>query len=73
MKGKLNAGRLNIRKMSDTDIPLIEEWLSKEHIRKRFGDPREWLHEIRHRNGKYDWIIHYMVEYDDVSIGFCQY
>ncbi|MNI38595.1 Aminoglycoside N(6')-acetyltransferase type 1 [compost metagenome] len=64
---------VNLRKMSSHDILLVEEWLNKAHVKKWFGDPQEWLNEIHNCNGQYSWIIHHIVEYNQVPIGFCQY
>ncbi|MCO1603339.1 GNAT family N-acetyltransferase [Desulfosporosinus nitroreducens] len=69
----MDSGDLNIRKVKNVDIPLFEEWLNKEHIRKWFGDLSEWLNEIYNREGQYYWINHYIIEYEDRPIGFCQY
>ncbi|MCB8815240.1 hypothetical protein [Desulfosporosinus shakirovi] len=49
----MDSGDLNIRKMKNVGISLFEEWLNKEHIRKWFGDPSEWLNEIYNREGQY--------------------
>ncbi|MNE18636.1 Aminoglycoside N(6')-acetyltransferase type 1 [compost metagenome] len=62
-----------LRKMRTEDIHLVEQWLNKDHIKKWFGDPQEWLEEINNFDGKYSWIVHYVVVYDEVPIGFCQY
>lgn len=64
---------LKLRKMNNQDIPLVEKWLNKKHVRKWFGDPGEWLNEIYNREGQYDWINHYIIEYEDKPMGFCQY
>lgn len=73
MNYKIGAEQLVIRKVKDIDITLIENWLYKDHIQKWFGDPTEWLNEITNREGKYYWIIHYIIEYHGLPIGFCQY
>ncbi|GIO41561.1 N-acetyltransferase [Paenibacillus apis] len=62
-----------LRKMSSNDISLVKEWLNKAYIKKWFGDPQEWLNEIKNDDGRYSWIVHHIVEYNQVPIGFCQY
>lgn len=67
------VNKITIREMYELDIPLIQDWLNKEHIRKWFGDPQEWYNEICDCEGKFSWIVHFIVEYNDEPIGFCQY
>lgn len=67
------SNHLYLRKMASKDIRVVEEWLNKDYIKKWFGDPRDWLNEIYNYNGEYSWIKHYIVEYNHVQIGFCQY
>ena len=69
----LHAEQLSIRLLEDTDIPLVKAWLYKDHVRKWYGDPCEWLEEIYDRKGRYDWIKHCIIEFKAEPIGFCQY
>jgi len=62
-----------IRKFDNADMPLIKSWLNKDYIKKWYGEPQEWLVEIKNVRGEYDWLNHFIVEYDGVSLGFCQY
>ncbi|NOG44389.1 MAG: hypothetical protein HND50_04120 [Calditrichaeota bacterium] len=32
--------------VNKTDIPLLEKWFNKPHIKKWFGETEEWLTEI---------------------------
>lgn len=64
---------LKLRPVTDADIGLIEAWLNKEYVRKWYGDPDEWLEEIKDENGDYSWICHFIAELDSVPVGFCQY
>ena len=62
--------QISLRTIYDRDIPAIECWLNREHVRKWFGEPQTWLEEI---NAKHGWIHYYIVEYENIPIGFCQY
>ncbi|ULQ61007.1 GNAT family N-acetyltransferase [Brucepastera parasyntrophica] len=33
----------------------------------------DWLEEIKNRNGKFNFIKHFIVYCNDIQIGFCQY
>jgi RimJ/RimL family protein N-acetyltransferase len=50
---------------------LISKWLTKPHVQKYFGEPNEWLTEIK-ENINLDWIKYFIVELDE-PIGFAQY
>jgi len=62
-----------LRKCTDNDISTIETWLNKEYIKKWYGDPNEWLDEIRNLSGAFDWLNHFIAEHEGTPIGFCQY
>jgi RimJ/RimL family protein N-acetyltransferase len=64
---------LDIRRLRDSDIPMLENWLSKDYIKKWYHEPEEWLAEVRDRFGKFAFIKHNLVLCDKVPIGFCQY
>ena len=41
---------------------------------KKWYDPiNEWINELKNRNGKYNFIKHFIVKNDSVKIDFCQY
>jgi len=65
--------QLNLEKIMDEDIVLIEQWLQKEYIKKWYDPIDEWINEIKNRNGKYNFIKHYIVKLNSTKIGFCQY
>jgi RimJ/RimL family protein N-acetyltransferase len=65
--------QISLAKIIDDDIILIEQWLQKEYIKKWYDPIDEWINEIKNRNGKYDFIRHFMVEINSTKIGFCQY
>ena len=51
----------------------MEAWLNKEHVKRWYGDPNDWLIEVKGRNDKFEFIKHFIALYDDTPIGFCQY
>jgi RimJ/RimL family protein N-acetyltransferase len=57
----------------DKDIEIMEKWFQKEYLIKWYGDISEWIFELKNRNGKYNFIKHFMVKNKDNKIGFCQY
>ena len=65
-----------LKPLLDEDIPLFDRWLSKDYIYKWLcpdgEEQREaWLDEVNNRNGKYDFIRHFIVYYKDKKIGYC--
>jgi RimJ/RimL family protein N-acetyltransferase len=75
------AGRpdvLSLRALDDTDIPLVEIWMSREHIRKWYDIPpvcttEDWLAEIKGRYTEYAFITHFIAEVCGRPVGFCQF
>lgn len=65
--------KISLRPASESDFSIIETWLHKEYIKKWYGEPEEWLAEIRNDSGEFSWLNHYIVEHENLSIGFCQY
>jgi RimJ/RimL family protein N-acetyltransferase len=64
---------LAFRPLTDSDLPLITQWLNKPHIIKWYESIDEWLTELNQRNGEFSWLHHFVVIYGDTPIGFCQY
>jgi RimJ/RimL family protein N-acetyltransferase len=64
---------LFLRRLENKDVVVVQKWLEKESVAKWFGDASEWLYEIEHRNDEFAFIKHFIVEGNDVPIGFCQY
>jgi len=64
---------LVLRPLCDNDIPLMERWLYTPHVAKWYRHPDHWLNELRERHGEFSFLIHFIAEYEDVPIGFCQY
>lgn len=72
----INKNEIVLKPLLDEDIPLFDNWLNKEYIYKRLcpdgeGQREAWLDEINNRNGKYDFIKHFIVYYMDRKIGYC--
>ena len=76
---ELKESRLIVLKpLLDEDIPLFEKWLDKEYIFKRLCPDGEeqrkaWLDEVTNKDGKYDFLTHFMVYYNNHKIGYCLY
>lgn len=64
---------LQMRRIQDSDIPLLEKWLHKKHVNKWYHNPEEWLFEVKNRFDAFGFINHFIVTYQGKSIGFCQY
>lgn len=73
MIGTLNKNLISLRPATKEDFSLIEMWLNKDYIKKWYGEPEEWLSEIRNESGEFGWLNHYIVLYQNTPIGFCQY
>jgi len=64
---------IKLRLFSDDDIYLMERWLQKEHVKKWYENPDDWLIEIKGRQVEFKFIKHFITLHNDVPIGFCQY
>jgi RimJ/RimL family protein N-acetyltransferase len=70
---------LQLRLLNDNDIPLVESWLHKPHVKKWYEIPHldlttdDWLYEIKERNGEFAWITYFIANLDSSPMGFCQY
>ena len=74
----INQNDITLKPLSDEDMPLFEHWLNKEYIYKRFcpngeEEKEAWLDEIKNRNGKYNFLKHFIVYHNDTKIGFGMY
>lgn len=69
----IDKNEIVIRPIQEEDILLFDKWLDKEYIRKWFGEKEDWLNEIHERNGKYSFLKHFIVCYNDRRIGYCLY
>jgi Acetyltransferases, including N-acetylases of ribosomal proteins len=69
---------LKIRAFEDDDLQLLNKWLNKKYIKKWFEVPDictidDWLHEVKNRNGEFNWLSYFIVQSDDCPVGFCTY
>ncbi len=70
---------LELRALCDGDIPLVEVWLGKEHVKRWYEIPHmgvtidDWLHEIREHDGEFRWITYLIATVQGRPIGLCQY
>ena len=64
---------LTLRKIYDSDIALLTEWLNKDYILKWYHDTDDWLQEISGRNDEFSWIHHFIVMDEETPVGFCQF
>ena len=70
---------LELRLLHDNDIPLIEIWLNKEHIKRWYEVPElgitinDWISELKEYKGEFQWITYLIVLWQDHPIGLCLY
>ncbi|MBP1040417.1 GNAT family N-acetyltransferase [Vagococcus sp. BWB3-3] len=64
---------ITLRPFKDEDMPMLAIWLEKQHIRKWYQNPEDWLLEVTERNNTYAWLHHFIVMNEAIAIGFCQY
>ena len=70
---------LELRLLHDSDIPLIEIWLNKEHIKRWYEVPElgitinDWISELKEYKGEFQWITYLIVLWQDHPIGLCLY
>ncbi len=72
----INRNEIVIKPFQDEDIPLFDKWLHKEYIYIWLcpdGEEQKeaWLDEVNNRNGKYDFIKHFIVYHNNQKIGYC--
>ena len=65
--------------LDDHDVPLVEIWLNKEHVKRWYEIPRlgitidDWMLEIYERNRKFKWLTYLIALWQGQPIGLCQY
>jgi len=62
-----------LKPLINEDVPLLCKWFKKNYVKKWFSESSDWLEEINNRNGKYKYIKHFIVNYQNKKVGFCQY
>lgn len=63
--------RFAFEPLAPRDLPRLEGWLQAPHVRCWFGDPAEWLGEIRANLGA-GWIAYARADLDGRPAGFAQ-
>jgi RimJ/RimL family protein N-acetyltransferase len=74
----IDESDIQLKPLLAEDIPLFERWLDKEYIYKRLCPDGEkqreaWLDEVTNKDGKYDFLTHFIVYHKDRKIGYCLY
>lgn len=70
---------LELGLLEDRDVPLVEGWLHKDHVKRWYEIPHlgvtldDWISEINARNGEFRWITYLIASWQDRPIGLCQY
>lgn len=64
---------IKIRALNNDDIELFTKWLYTPHVAMWYHEPMDWIMEIEKRNSEFIWVHHFIVEFKDKPIGFCQY
>ena len=67
------GGKLKLRILEDNDVTLFKKWVYQDYIAKWYEHPLDWIDEIENRQGKFNWIHHFIVRNDEKDIGFCQF
>lgn len=64
---------IHLRGFRDSDMEIFRRWLYSDHVKRWYENPSDWLSEAENRNKEYNWIHHFIAEYNGQPIGFCQY
>ena len=70
---------LELRMLTDKDVPLVEAWLHNRHVKKWYEIPQlgikidDWMAEISQREGKFHWLTYLIATWQGQPIGLCQY
>ncbi len=70
---------LELRKLEDKDITLVERWLNTPHVKRWYEIPHlgvsidDWMTERKERHEEYKWLTHLIVVWQGCPIGMCQY
>lgn len=70
---------LTFRPLADDDLPMVEKWLNKPHVKRWYEIPQlaitinDWLFEMNHRDSTFHWLTYLIVSWQDHPIGLCQY
>jgi RimJ/RimL family protein N-acetyltransferase len=74
----IKKNEITLKPLRDKDVNLFCKWLNKEYIYKWFCPDGEeekaaWLNEVKNIDGKYNHYKHFIVNYNDINIGYCLY
>ena len=64
---------IQLKSFTDGDMPLFIQWLSCDYIKKWYAPIEDWIDEVSKRKEEYCWIKHYIIFFNEIPIGFCQY
>jgi len=75
---KIDEKEIILKPLANEDVHIFSKWLNKDYIYKWFCPDGEeekeaWLNEVKNENGNYNHMKHFMVHYNDITIGFCIY
>jgi len=62
-----------LRVLQDKDIELVKAWLQQDYVSMWFGDVEDWMLELKGRDNEYNFIHHFIVEDNQIPLGFVQY
>ena len=74
----IDTDEIVLKPLLGEDILWFDRWLRKDYIYKWLcpdGEEKKeaWLDEVNNRDGKYDFMKHFIVYYKDKQIGNCIY
>lgn len=64
---------VTLRKLTDEDLPLFQQWLYQDYVAKWYEHPEDWIYEVTNRESEFGFIHHLIVLSEGKEIGFCQY
>jgi RimJ/RimL family protein N-acetyltransferase len=65
--------KITLRKLENEDLDLFKKWVYAPHVAKWYEEPLSWIDEIEKRKGEFNWIHHFIAEFNGIPVGFCQY
>ncbi|NDV97578.1 GNAT family N-acetyltransferase [Dysgonomonas sp. 521] len=74
----INKRNILLKPLLKEDMPLFEEWLNKGYVYKWLCPDGEeqrkaWLEEVNNKDGKYNFLTHFIVYHNERKIGYCLY
>ncbi|NDW12010.1 N-acetyltransferase [Bacteroides sp. 214] len=74
----INKRNILLKPLLKEDMPLFEEWLNKGYVYKWLCPDGEeqrkaWLEEVNNKDGKYNFLTHFIVHHNEHKIGYCLY